>query len=133
MTYHLICLDLPGGYKWIMQKHYANLQVTEDREGGKVCNIGGFITAPDNGCYWQSLDEYLTIFSPDDLKIQHLTGAGTSAIIRALSPTNDLYDNTIVNYLRGYHELHLGDYIGINGMEYAPIKTNYTTTIKEMV
>ena len=132
MTYHLICLDTPSGYKWFMQKHYAQLGVTEQEEKGKITNIGGIIEAPDNGCYWMPLDKYLTHYSPDEMKFIHLSGTGISAIIRAISPSNDLYDNTIVNYLRGYHNLHLGDYIGVNGLTYAPIKTDYKTTIREV-
>lgn len=134
MYYQLISLNIRGIDTWFMQKDYANLGVTEQEEGGKVTTIGGVIQAPDNGKYWERLDDFLKHTSPDELRFIHIIS--TSAIVRALSPIDDNYDTTIVNYLRGYHKLHLGDYMGCTDSRgirciYDPIKTDYKTTIRK--
>ena len=127
MSYYLICLNIKGSYKWFMQKTYARTTVTCQEEGGKVEDIGGLISGPDSGCYWTPLEEYLSWCSPDRLTFTQLSGVGLSAIIKALSPTGKYHDDKIVNYLRGYHDLHLPDYNG--SVKYEPIKDDYNTVI----
>ena len=131
--YQLICLEIGGRQTWIMHKDYACLQTTEQEAGGKVIHIGGLIQGPNNARYWEPLEDYLKHTSPDKLRFMHLIAK--SAIVRALSPIDDNYDTTIVNYLRGYHKLHLGDYIGCTDSRgirniHDPIETDYETTLR---
>ena len=131
MSYYLICLNVKGEYKWFMQKTYARTTVTCQEEGGTIEDIGGLISGPDNGCYWESLEEFFSWCSPDRLTFTQLSGVGLSAIIKALSPSKKVHDPMIVNYLRGYHDLHLPDYNGT--VVYEPVKEKYETLIKEIV
>jgi len=55
-TYILICLD---GFKWIVQKAYADLLVNQHSEGMQVTNIAGVFNAPCNGKYWESFESFL--------------------------------------------------------------------------
>jgi len=57
-TYILICLD---EVKYIVQKAYAKLQVTQQEENAQITQIlGSFRSNHDTGRYWMNLDEFLS-------------------------------------------------------------------------
>jgi len=56
-TYILLCLNET---KYIVQKAYAKLQVTQQEEHMQVTQILGAFRADDTGRYWMELDEFLS-------------------------------------------------------------------------